>query len=290
MIAIENQFLRAEFTSWRGELVRLRDSRGLDFLWNGNPDVWKGHSPILFPLVGMLPDNSVIIEGTRYTMQQHGFAPASEFSLIHYAEDQCTFRLAANHRTQALYPFNFCLDIQYAISGPALSLKATVTNTDVRRMPYSFGFHPAFNWPIPDASSRDSHVIVFEKTETAPIRRPQNGLLRPERFPTPVEGKHLRLRDELFSDGALIFDELASQKLAFEGPESTVLKISCTNLPYLGLWTRPGAGFLCIEPWQGLPSPVGFSDELANKPGILCLDPGHNAVFEMIVELVAPDH
>ena len=31
-------------------VVRKQDSK--QYIWNGNPDAWKRHTPVLFPLVG----------------------------------------------------------------------------------------------------------------------------------------------------------------------------------------------------------------------------------------------
>ncbi len=42
----------------------------------------------------------------------------------------------------------------------------------------------------------------FAQDEPAPIRRLNEGLLRPEPFPTPIEGRVLKLRENLFAADA----------------------------------------------------------------------------------------
>ncbi len=56
-------------------------------------------------------------------------------------------------------------------------------------------------------------------------------------------------------------------------------------MPHLGIWTKPGAGFICIEPWQGHADPEGFEGELAGKPGIVLVQPGETETFTMSISI-----
>jgi galactose mutarotase-like enzyme len=287
MISIQNDILEARFTAWRAELVALRDHRrGRDFLWNGDPTVWKGHAPILFPIVGMVPADSVAINGRPHTLRQHGFAPTSTFEVVQSAPTTCAFRLVSSPETLAAYPFDFSLDIVYALEGATLSMLATVSNRSATEMPFSFGFHPGFCWPLPGAGPRDQHAVEFAEDERSPIRRPLNGLLDPVLHPTPVAGRTLALSDDLFEQGAVMFDQLASRSLRFGTEQGPSLEIEWRNLPHLGIWSRPGAGYLCIEPWQGYSALPDFDGELAAKPGTILLEPGMIRDFSMTVTIV----
>ncbi len=286
MISIQNDILEARFTAWRAELVALRDHRhGRDFLWNGDPAVWKGHAPILFPIVGMVPADSVAINGRPYTLRQHGFAPTSTFEIVQSAPTTCAFRLVSSPETLAAYPFDFSLDIVYALEGATLSMLATVSNRSAMEMPFSFGFHPGFCWPLPGAGPRDRHALEFAEDERSPIRRPLNGLLDPALHPTPVAGRTLALSDDLFEQGAVMFDQLASRSLRFGTERGPSLEIEWRNLPHLGIWSRPGAGYLCIEPWQGYSALPDFDGELSAKPGTVLLEPGTIRDFSMRVTI-----
>ena len=286
MVTIWNETLEAQFTTFRAELIRLRDVDGRDFLWNGNPEVWKGHSPVLFPIVGMVPDNIVTINGKDYPLGQHGFAPLSEFTIVDLARSSCTFRLEADEKTRNSYPFDFRLDIRYTLSANTLSMAAAITNHSTDVMPFSFGFHPGFCWPLPEAGARESHFLEFEKTEDSPIRRPLNGLLDPIKYANPIEGRALPLHDELFELGAVMFDEISSRQVRFGTDRGPYLDVRWTNLPHLGIWTKPGANYLCIEPWQGMSALPDFKAELSQKPGILLLEPGNTQEFAMLVTVV----
>ncbi|MBY5406430.1 aldose 1-epimerase family protein [Rhizobium leguminosarum] len=286
MVIVQNEFLRAEFTLWRAELVRLCDQQGREFLWDGNPEVWKGSSPILFPIVGMVPNDHVTIGGRSYSLRQHGFAPSSEFYLIHAEESRCVFQLEASDATRQLYPFDFCLDVAYELIGKTLKMIATVANRSPEVMPYSFGFHPGFRWPLPGAGERLDQFVEFETDESAPIRRPLEGLLDPKEYPSPVTGRRIALRDELFVNGAMMFTDLNSRRLRYGSEYGPYLDVAWRDLPHLGIWSKPMAGYLCIEPWQGFPAPADFAGELRDKPGMLELPPGEERDFEMSITVV----
>jgi len=161
-------------------------------------------------------------------------------------------------------------------------MTAEVTNRGDGVMPASFGFHPALRWPLPYGKPRAAHEIVFERNEPAPIRRPIDGLLSSAHFPTPVRDRRLTLHDSLFEDGALVFDRLASRRLVY----GDALSVAFPRMPHLGIWTMPGAGYVCIEPWQGHASPEGFDGELADKPGMVAIMPGATESFAMSIGLI----
>jgi D-hexose-6-phosphate mutarotase len=117
MPIIENDHIRAEIATRGAELIRLQDSRGTDFLWNGDPAWWTGRAPILFPIVGKVPNDTIVVDGREYPMRQHGFARASEFTVFRADETECGLRLEASSKTRAHYPFNFLLDVRHALGG-----------------------------------------------------------------------------------------------------------------------------------------------------------------------------
>jgi galactose mutarotase-like enzyme len=285
MIVIEGVGLRAEIASRGTELVRLQDSNGRDLLWSGDPKWWANHSPLLFPIVGRVPDDKIKVDGKTYPLLQHGFARSAEFALLRADGESCAFRLEASDETLARYPFQFGLDVEYAIENAPLHVRATVRNQDRQPMPFSFGFHPAFNWPLPFGGSRGDYQIAFDVIEGEPVRRTVDGLLCNDDEATPVSGKILHLNAGLFERGVTIFPHLQSRAVAYGAAGRPRVRVEIPDCPHLGIWTKPGANFVCIEPWQGYAAPSGFNDELKVKPGIMTLDPGDNARFEMRINL-----
>lgn len=284
-VSISNDALSAEISATGAELVRLRDRAGTDLLWDGDPAVWNGRSPLLFPIVGEVARNRLNVAGKAYEIGRHGFARTSTFALVGSDEASCTWRLESSEATRRQYPFEFRLDATYRIEGATLHMEARATNTGAAVMPASFGFHPALRWPLPYGKLRATHEIVFEREEPAPIRRPVEGLLSAARFPTPVRDRRLLLHDDLFEDGALVFDTLASRSVLYGG----TIRVDFPRMPHLGIWTKPGAGYVCIEPWQGHASPEGFDGELADKPGIVAIAPGMTESFGMSISVSSPD-
>ena len=284
LLKIASTGLSAEISTIGAELRNLADASGLPLQWDGDPAVWTGRAPILFPIIGMLAGGQYRLDGETYTMAKHGIARHARFATVMHAADRATLRLEADDETRRAYPFDFRLDIDFALVDACLRMTATISNLDTRPMPASFGFHPALRWPLPYGQPRADHRIRFDHDEPAPIRRIDgDGLLRPEPQPTPVVGDTLLLSDALFVDDAVIFDRLNSRHLHYGAAAGPGLDVRFDDFATLGVWTKPGAGFICIEPWQGCADPVGFSGELRDKPGIVVIEPGASRTYAMTI-------
>lgn len=286
-VTIQSESLVAEVSPLGAELQRLAIAGGGDLQWNGDPAVWSGRAPILFPVVGALNGGEYRLDGRTYAMPKHGFARRSTFDVVATSDASAVFRLDASDATRAIYPFEFRLDVAFTLEGPTLTLAATIANRGEQSMPASFGFHPAFRRPLPFGKLKDAHRIVFDCDEPAPIRRidPQ-GLLTPQPHPTPVDGRTLVLRDSLFVDDALIFDRVSSPRVSYGAPEGPQLAVAFQDFPMLGIWTKPGADFICIEPWAGIADPQAFEGDLRSKPGIFEVAPGGARRLSMSITLL----
>jgi galactose mutarotase-like enzyme len=285
-IRIESDRLTAEISEAGAELQRLTDSAGRDYLWNGDPTFWAGRAPILFPIVGTLNGNHFRWHGRHYSLPRHGFARRSSFAITEHDRDGLILRLDADDATRAVWPFEFSLEMIYTLRGATLTMTGRVTNRGGDPMPVSFGYHPALRWPLPGAATKDGHVIRFDRPEPAHVRRlDASGLLDPTPRPTPVEGDTLNLNDDLFVEDALIFDNLASRSLVYQGPGTARVLVDFAGMPELGLWMKPGASYLCIEPWQGFSDPAGFTGTLDEKPGLVSIAPGERRSFTMAITI-----
>ena len=285
MIEIASEALAATINPLGAELTGLRDRQGREWMSDGDPAYWAGRAPLLFPIVGRLNGDAYRLGGARYALPQHGFARRRAFALIEQAADRALFRLTDDAETRAVYPFAFALDAAFTLTGPALEIEAAVTNRGEAPMPASFGFHPAFAWPLPGGGAKEAHRIVFERDEPARLNRIEGGLIGPADRETPVEGDTLWLRDELFVQDALVWEAPASRSLRYGCEGGPELHIAFPDMPTLALWTKPGASFLCVEPWQGHADPAAFSGEIWDKPGMLRLEPGERRAFTMTVTL-----
>ncbi|WP_134497488.1 aldose 1-epimerase family protein [Microvirga pakistanensis] len=288
-VTLSNAHLKARISLQGAELIDLCDEEGRDLLWDGDPAFWTGRSPLLFPVVGRLRDDRALVDGRAYAMKQHGFARISTFDMVDASPEVCRLRLAASPATRERYPFDFRFDMTYRLQGARLMFTASILNPESRAIPVSFGFHPALRWPLPYGGEREAHEIRFDTEEPASLHRLSDGLIGEATRPSPLQGGRLLLRDELFEDGALVWSTLASRTVRYGVPGRRSITVSFPGMPHLGIWTKPGAGYVCIEPWQGYADPVGFEGELRDKPGIVMIPPGENRHFTMEIALDPPD-
>jgi len=286
-LSLSDGQLSARIDPLGAQLSELKDAAGRDLLWGGDPSVWAGRAPLLFPIVGALAGGEYRVEGKAYRLPRHGFARVSTFQVLDASPSSASFRLKADEATLQVYPFPFELDVRYALNGATLAITALVRNPGERKMPASFGYHPAFRWPLPFGQERSDHFIEFAAAESSPVRRlDAAGLLLPDRYPTPVEQRRLALSDALFEDDVLIFDDLRSRAVTYGAHHGPRLRVSFPDSPYLGLWSKPQAGFVCIEPWHGVADPQGFSGNFSAKQGVEMVLPGAAMAAKMSVTLL----
>ena len=286
MIELASPHLSATVNPLGAELTHLRDADGRELMTDGDPAFWTGHAPILFPIVGALNGGVYRLDGAEYPLPQHGFARTMLFDVVDAGPERVRLRLTDSEATRAVYPFAFTLDIEHAIDRTTLTTIVTVANQGARDMPASVGFHPAFAWPLPYGHDRADHRIVFERDEPALLNRiVPGGLIGPADAPSPLETRMLMLHDNLFTTNALVWSEVASQSVVYGGADGPQLRIDFPNTPMLGIWTKPGAAFVCIEPWHGIADPEGFAGEIWDKPGMLRFAPGTARSFTMAITL-----
>lgn len=283
MIEIASSALAARIDPQGAELQSLTNMQGREYMSSGDPAFWTGRAPLLFPIVGRLNEDTLRVDGQPYRLERHGFARRSRFDVIRHDASSVRFRLTDTAETREKYPFVFILDAAFILDGATLAMTVTVRNPANTPLPASFGYHPAFAWPLP-GSDRAAHAVVFEHDEPAPLRRiASDGLIDPGPKPTPVVGDRFTLSDDLFADDALVWTDLTSRRLAYGATTGPQLDIAFPDTPYLGIWTKPGAAFMCIEPWAGHADPIGYAGEFRDKPGVIEIAPGTKRTFRMIV-------
>ena len=261
------------------ELHSLVGADGRELLWQAGP-VWPRRAPVLFPIVGKLAGDRLLHRGASYRMTQHGFARDRRCEWAERGHASCRLVLEDDASTRQAYPFAFRFEVSYALADGALRAVFSVTNTGTDVLPASVGAHPAFRWPLSEGMPKEAHRLEFEAPEPAPVRRLRDGLLDAAAEPTPVQGRELALSEALFERDALILDRPASRSVHYAAEDGTAIEVSWSGFAQLGLWSKPGGDFLCIEPWYGTASPVGFDGEFADKPGLMLLRPGERRSLE----------
>ena len=283
-ITIANDHLTAAINPLGAELSSLKDPAGRELMTDADPAFWTGRAPILFPVVGKPAGEVIRVDGRAYPMKQHGFARRSAFDVVATEPHRAVFVLTDDAETRAAYPFAFRLEVAFTLHGATLRIAVTVANPADTPLPASLGFHPAFAWPLPYGAARADHRIVFEQDEPGPLRTiAADGTIAADERPSPVADRILPLTDDLFAHDALVFDPIHSHAVTYGPPAGPALKIAFPDTPQLGIWTKPGARFLCIEPWHGLADPESYTGEFRDKPGVFIVPPGGSTCIGMSV-------
>ncbi|HEY5080670.1 MAG TPA: aldose 1-epimerase family protein [Bauldia sp.] len=265
------------------ELASIQTADGAEWLWQGDPAIWTGRAPILFPIVGRTPGGILSIGGRKFAMGTHGFARGSDFVLAEASPEMVRLRLIDSEATQKQYPFAFVFDLVFAVEGETLVIRAEVRNTGEARMPFSLGFHPAFRWPLPGGEGRPHFVTLAEPEEPLTSRLGEKLMTAPGHEPSVFrEGRYAPKADD-FTRDAIIIDALESRSATFGVDRRPRVVVAFADFPSLGIWQKPGAAYLCVEPWQGMTPLVGASDAIEKRPGIVWLDPGEMRSFTMTV-------
>ncbi|BEU99320.1 aldose 1-epimerase family protein [Novosphingobium olei] len=285
LVRIASPDLKVAINPLGAELWSLRDAAGAEYMTDADPAFWTGHAPLLFPIVGALAGDTLRVDGREYTLPKHGFARRSQFAAVETGPANARFRLTDSPDTRAVFPFGFVLELAFSVEDFTLVVEASVFNPNDRPLPFSFGFHPAFAWPLPGGADKAAHRIVFERDEPQDVRRitKGTGLLLPQGEATPVKGRELALRSDLFEADALIWTDLASRKLSYGADGGAWIDLAFPDSPMFGAWQVPGARYICLEPWAGVADPVGFDGDFSDKPGVVTLPPGETARFRLAI-------
>ncbi|EEO9238463.1 aldose 1-epimerase family protein [Listeria monocytogenes] len=287
MIKLENEVLLVEMKTAGAELTRIfHKDTGLEYLWNADSKFWGRHSPVLFPTVGRLVEDTYLVDGKPYHLGQHGFARDRDFQVIEQTEKSVRFELDADEDSLAVYPYKFKLSIIYTIEKNTVAVSYEVENTDNKRIYFSIGAHPAFNLPLTDRTTFEDYYLDFgteENLETLCLEGPYRSGEIKKVVDKPAQ--YLPLSYDLFKNDALIFEALKQKEMTIKSDKTPhFVKVSFPEFPFVGVWTaKPGTPFLCIEPWYGIADGAGESVELRDKAGIEHLEP--EAVFASEYEI-----
>ena len=285
-ITIASGQLTAAIDPLGAELSSLLDAHGRELMTDADPAFWTGRAPLLFPVVGQPAGDVIRVDGREYPMKKHGFARRLPFAAVAAEPARAVFALTDDEATRAQYPFAFRLEVAFSVEGATLRTQVTIVNTGDVPMPASFGFHPAFAWPLPGGGAREDHRITFGADEPGALRvLAADGTVAAGERASPLDGRELRLHDDLFAHDALIWDPMRSDRVTYGADTGQRLEVTFPNTRKLGIWTKPGARFVCIEPWHGLADPQGYAGEFRGKPGVFTVPPGESKRVGMSVSV-----
>ena len=271
---IKNEHIKAKIKSFGAELNSLQKiDEDLEYMWQGDSKYWNRHSPILFPIVGRLKNDSYTYQNQKYNMTQHGFARDKEFEVVKNEADFMEFRLKSDEKTLEIYPFSFELYLSYKLEKNSLIVSYKVINKSDDKMLFSIGAHPAFNWTLKEDEKKEDYFLEFENIkQTKRYFLNDKGLVYDSVDLKIIDNK-IALNEELFKNDALVFEDFNIKTLTLKNSKNeNFVKLNFENFPYLGIWSKPsGAPFVCIEPWFGVADEENSNQKLEEKKAMITL-------------------
>lgn len=279
---LENDIMRVVVNNHGAELQSFYNKAlGLEYLWQGDPAFWARRSPVLFPNVGRLKNDTYTFEGQSYHLTQHGFARDSVFELIERSDTTLVFKLTSHAQTKMVYPFDFELICTYVLIDSTLRVAYDVVNTGDQDMYYSIGAHPAFNTTLNGDKFEDFTVALYGLGEFK--RYMLDVPFVNDQVVETVINPHLDLEREWFAMDAVIY-ETDRQQVSVDvyNTHNHGVRVTFNDAPFVGIWSPypKEAPFVCVEPWQGISDTTTHNGDWVTKKGINVLSPNQTGLFQ----------
>jgi galactose mutarotase-like enzyme len=281
MAVLENEFLKVAIEAKGAQLTSVYNkATQTEHLWQADAKVWAWHAPNLFPVVGGLINDELLVDGNTYHMTRHGFARQSEFVLLESDEIHAVYSLPNCEKTLQVYPYKFDFQVLYTLIENALRVTYKLINHDKKTIYFSVGGHPAFNVPFNKGENYEDYYIEFETDEKLLTHLlSAEGFFTGETHPVAAPKNKLYLTRDLFNQDALVFKDLRSREITIKSDKNDQsISVEFPHFNYLGIWAKAGADFVCIEPWLGCADTAGKHVDISKKEDIQHLKTGH--VFE----------
>ena len=277
MVELQNEQLSVVISEKGAELQSIKDANGKEYLWQADPNFWPRHSPILFPIVCSVNNDTYRIEGKEYHLPRHGFARDTEFKLIAQSERKVTFALESSEETKKVYPYDFTLSISYILDDKKIGVIWHVLNTDTQEIHFQIGGHPAFNVPGMKTGENQYGRIRLDNEESLDgLKSYIDGSHEMTEVPVEAEQGIIEFCDNTWRNDSVKIHKSQVHRAELLGPEGEPEVTVDFRTPVIAFWSpyQKNAPFVCIEPWYGLGDPRGFEGEFKDKPLMNHLQPG----------------
>lgn len=275
--SIENEFLKISVLETGAELCSIYHKKnGKEYIWQADPEIWSSHAPNLFPIIGVIKDGKYFYEGKEYSVPKHGFIRHNDkIRLKERSEHQLVFELLYSEETLEMYPFKFDFRIAFTLNEKSLEVNHHIINLDEKPIYFSLGGHPAFNILHFENEKIEDYSLEFDREmDLNTYLLNDDGLVSSQTKAVLKNEKTIKLSSKTFNQDALIFKDIRSKKVNLISQENgKILTMEYKDFNNLGIWAKPGAPYVCIEPWLGIADVEGTDQNLKNKEGIIELEP-----------------
>lgn len=283
---IENEQLICVIESVGAEIRSLKNKiTGEEYIWQINTSIWGSSSPVLFPAIGKIKEDKVKYDGKDYAMPKHGIIRNNEDLVFEQRGDSsCVLKLKSSEKTWLQYPFKFSFSVAFTLVENRLIMHYIVENQDSVPVHFTCGGHTAYALPLSENIKLSDYVVEFPtEFNFRASTLGQSGLLSKKKRSIEHEANLLSFTDTLFNEDALIFENIDFDWVRLRKKnEKKGIVVRFTGYPNLALWSKPGADYVCIEPWLGLPDSEDESTDLTQKSTYKSITP--DAKFSIAIE------
>lgn len=268
MITLKNEQLIVKIAELGAEIKSVVRG-GIEYMWDGRPEVWSGTAPIMFPICGSLKNDKFTYAGKEYTLKKHGYARNTVFEVEKAEETAVTFLHRSSEKTRESYPFDYELRITYTLEGESIKSEAVVENKSNGMMYFNIGFHEAYYTP----EGIEDYDVIFDENETLSAAALCGPLLSDSETVVLKDSKVLPLYDRYFAIDALVFKNGINSHAATlrNRRDGRAVRVEFPDCDHFLIWHKYASPYICLEPWNGIPDVVGSSYELSEKEGITAL-------------------
>ena len=288
MIELKNEQLTIRVAELGAELQSIKDCNGRQYLWQAGP-LWPRHSPILFPIVCSVENDTYYVDGKPYHLPRHGFARDTEFTLVAKGDDRVTFALHENEETLKVYPFCFNLAVTYRLTDNEIHVLWHVENTDKRDIHFQIGGHPAFNVPgMKEGDALKGTIKLDNEGSLKALRSHIDGSVElTEIDMDDVEKGYIEFDDAFFAHDSVKFHDSQTHEAALLDTDGSPAVTVSYKTPIIAFWSpyQKNAPFVCIEPWYGLGDPRGYQGEFKDKPYMNHLQSGASFMSKYTIRI-----
>lgn len=268
---IENEKIKIGVKTVGAELTSfISKESNTEYLWQGNPDVWYGQSPVLFPIIGRVLDDKYYIKGKEFIMPKHGLFRKRDAALVEKKDNSMTFVQQSDEDTKKIFPYDFEVYVIFELIDKSLKVTHKIVNKSSDIMYFSIGGHPGFNCEIGD-------YLLFEKNEILDTVEIDTECLRTGKMiPILNNDNKIVITKDIFNNDALIFTDMKSNYITLASENhARKVKFDYSDCSYLGIWAKPGAPYVCIEPWWGVNDSHERKSDFSQKDAIISLESGN---------------
>ena len=241
---------------------------------NGKP-YWDRRFEILFPTVGKCINNQTILNGKIYQTQLDGFAKNLEFEPITKLDNYHSYIFKSEKKLFEKYPYEFSFIVTYRVDNNKLTTKYKIVNENEFDMPFGIGSRPALKIDNEELEKGNYYFEFDQPEDKVHFLRLRDGLVGVEfaRNIQVIGKRRIPLNSNVFNNDAFIIKGMKTNKISLKNKmtNQTIFTMDFTGFPYLAVFGKKNAPFICLEPWVSMPDSVNGNGVFRQKNDIILL-------------------